>query len=146
MQLSPSRRGPWAVCVTALAGAGATLLLPAMSGTAAAGAALLVVGALALLAGHAWGLMVSIPAHLTLVGRIWPQLALAGTGSKVDMVHAAASAIVIVTAVPALALAAVVLPQIARHLLPAGTRRTRSLVVAGSAAALAAALILPAAL
>ena len=132
------------MCVTATAGAGAMMLLPAMSGTAAAGAALLAVGAIALLAGNAWGLMVSIPAHLTLVGRIWPQLAMAG--GKVGAVHAAASAIVIVTAVPAIVLAAVVLPQLARHLVPGGTPRVRSLLVAVAAAALAAALILPAAL
>jgi hypothetical protein len=145
MQLSQARRrrGPWAICVTAVAGAGATMLLPAMTGTAAAGAALLAVGAIALLAGHAWGLMVSIPAHLTLVGRIWPHLPLGD--AKIDAVHAAATAMVIVTALPALALAAVVLPQIARHLLPRGTARTRSLVVAGAAMALAAAMILPAA-
>jgi len=115
-----------------------------MSGTAAAGATLLAVGALALLAGHTWGLMVSIPAHLTLVGRIWPQLSLAAASASAW--RAAATALVIVTAIPALALAAVVLPQIARHLLPGGTPRARRLLVAGTATALAAALILPSAL
>jgi len=135
-----SRRGPWSLCLTALAAAGAALLLPEISGTAAAGAALLAVGALALLAGHTWGLMVSIPSHLTLVGRLWPQLSLAGGSS----LRAAAIALILVTAVPALALAAVVLPQIADRLLPRSTRRMRAAVVAGSALALAAALIVPA--
>lgn len=124
--------------MTVLAGAAAALLLPETTGTAAAGAALLAVGALALLAGHTWGLMVSIPSHLTLVGRLWPQLSLAG-----GTLRTTATATILVTAVPALALAAVVLPQIAHHLLPSGTARSRALVVGGAAIALAAAMILP---
>ncbi len=139
--LSATRKGPVTVCLTALAGAGAALLLPGTSGTTAAGAALLALGALALLAGHTWGLMVSIPAHLTLVGRLWPHLSLAA--APTESLRAAATALVLVTTVPALVLAAAVLPQIADHLLPGGTRRSRGLVVAGSAVALAAALILP---
>jgi hypothetical protein len=141
MQVSRSRRGPWSVCVTAVAGAGAAVLLPDTSGTTAAGAALLAVGALALLAGHTWGLMVTIPAHLTLVGRLWPNLSLATIDRS--SLRAAATALVLVTALPALALAASVLPQIAQHLLPDATRRARAVVVAGAALALAAALVLP---
>jgi len=129
------------VCLSALAGAGAALVLPGASGTTGAGAALLAVGALALLAGHAWGLMVSIPAHVTLVGRVWPQLAHVQTATTL---REAAVAVVLVTALPALALTAFVLPEIARHLLPEGSRRARSAFVAGSAVALAAAVILPA--
>jgi hypothetical protein len=136
-----SRRGPWSISLTLLAGAGAAMLLPETSGTAAAGAALLAVGALALLAGHTWGLMVSIPSHLTLVGRLWPHLSLAQDAD--GSVHAAATALILVTAIPALALAAVILPQIAEHLLPRATRRMRSALVAGSTLALAAALIVP---
>ncbi len=134
-----SRIGPSWVCLPALAGAAAALLLP--GGKTGAGAALLAVGALALLAGHTWGLMVSIPAHITLVGRVWPELAHVSTEPAP---HTVALAVVLVTALPALALIAVVLPQIAQQLLPDRTRRTRSLFVAGSALALAAALILPA--
>jgi hypothetical protein len=141
LTLRLARRGPWSIGLTLLAGAGATLLLPEISGTAAAGAALLAVGALALLAGHTWGLMVSIPSHLTLVGRLWPHLSLAQDADR--SLHATATALLLVTAVPALALAAVILPQIAAHLLPRGTPRQRALVVAGSALALAAALIVP---
>jgi hypothetical protein len=141
MRMSSSPRGPSWVCISALAGAAAALLLPGGSGTTGAGAALLAVGALALLAGHTWGLMVSIPAHITLVGRIWPQLAQVSAAATLRQ---AAVAVVLVTALPALALTAVVLPEMARHLLPERSQRVRGLFVAGSAVALAAALILPA--
>lgn len=140
-----SRRGPIWISLPALAGACAALLVPGQASTTAAGAALLAVGALALLAGHAWGLMVSIPSHVTLVGRVWPALT---TGSAQDLAGssatAAAVAIVIVTALPALALTTVVLPQIAEHVLGEERRQAQRVFVAGSALALAAALVLPA--
>jgi hypothetical protein len=137
-----SGEGPSWVCLSALIGAAAALALPGASGTTAAGAALLAVGALALLAGHTWGLMVSIPAHITLVGRVWPELTHA---AALATVREAAIAVVLVTALPALALTVVVLPEIARHLVPERSPRMRAVFVAGSALALAAALILPAA-
>jgi hypothetical protein len=89
--------------------------------------------------------MVSIPSHVTLVGRVWPALA-AGTppGQVGSSATAAAVAIVLVTALPALALTAAVLPEIARHVLGEGKTRAHGLFVAGSATALAAALIMPA--
>ncbi len=135
------RRGFWSLSVTLLAGAGAAMLLPEASGTSAAGAAVLAVGALALLAGHAWGLMVSIPSHLTLVGRLWPHLSLAHASG--GTLGAAATALLIVTAIPTLALAAVALPQIVRQLLPDAGRRVHAAIVGSTALALAAALIVP---
>lgn len=139
------RRGPLWISLPALAGACAALLVPGQASTTAAGAALLAVGAIALLAGHAWGLMVSIPSHVTLVGRVWPALT-AGTlsGPSGSSATAAAVAIVIVTALPALALTTVVLPQIATHVLGEQRKRAHGLFVAGSAVALVAALVLPA--
>ena len=135
--------GPSWISVPALAGACAALIIPGATSTTAAGAALLAVGALAILAGHTWGLMVSIPSHVTIVGQVWPGLALSHHASGTPL-GAAAIAIVLVTALPALALTAVVLPQIGVHLLGDRSPRTRSLFVAGSALALAAALIVPA--
>jgi hypothetical protein len=139
MQVSARTGGPGWVGYSALTGAAAALMLPGPAGTASA--ALLAVAALALLAGHTWGLMVSIPAHITLVGRVWPQLEPSAHASPE---RTAAVAVVLVTALPALALTAYVLPQIAAHLLPDRTRRVHSIFVAGSALALAAALMLPA--
>lgn len=143
MQVSSGRRAPSWVWLSGIVGAGAALSLPGTSGTSAAAASLLAVGALALLAGHAWGLLVAIPAHITLVGRLWPELVH-------TMDHGAwsatAIAVVVITALPALALATGVLPALASHLLPDRTGRTRAVFVAGTATALAAALVLPACL
>jgi hypothetical protein len=115
--------------------------MPGPAGTTAAAAALLAVGALAVLAGHTWGLLVSVPSHVTLVGRVWPTLGDATTASTPQV---GATAIVLVTALPAMALIAFVLPQMARHLFPDRAPRTRALIVAASAMMLAAALVVPA--
>src|SRR5688572_23630580 len=122
-----SRRGSTWICLPALAGAVAALLVPGATSTTAAGATLLAVGAIALLAGHAWGLLVSIPSHVTLVGRVWPSLTVSADGSPAT---AAAVAVVLITALPALALTAVVLPQIARHVVGDASPRVHSAVVA----------------
>ena len=136
------RPGPTWISLPALAGACAALLVPGATTSTAAGAALLAVGAIALLAGHAWGLLVSIPSHVTLVGRVWPSLTVSTDGSSAT---AAAVAVVLVTALPALALTAVVLPQIARHVVgDAASPRVHAAVVAISAVGLAASLIVPA--
>jgi len=113
----------------------------AANGSSAAGAVLLAVGALALLAGHMWGLLVLVPAHVALAGRLWPQVALAGAG---DAMPIAALAVVLVTMVPTVALSAVAMPGIVATLLPERSPRVRSLVVACGALCLAAALIVPA--
>jgi|SoiMethySBSTD1v2_1073268.scaffolds.fasta_scaffold204342_3 hypothetical protein len=137
-----SRLGPTWISLPALAGACAALLVPGATTSTAAGAALLAVGAIALLAGHAWGLLVSIPSHVTLVGRVWPSLTVSSDGSPAT---AAAVAVVLVTALPALALTAVVLPQISRHVVgDSASPRVHAAVVAVSALGLAAALIVPA--
>jgi hypothetical protein len=72
----------------ALLAAGAALV-PGVSSSIAPGAALLAVGALALLAGHAWASIVAAPAHVLLAGR-------AVAGAPLVTV-----AIVLLTAVPA---------------------------------------------
>jgi hypothetical protein len=141
MRLPRPRLGPTWLAFPALAGAVAALVIPGPSGTMSAGAALLAVGALAMLAGHTWGLLVSIPSHVTLVGRLWPDLA---HPAHVASFHLGAAAVVLVTAVPALALTSVVLPEIAHHLFHDRPRRTQALFVAASAVGLAASLIVPA--
>ncbi len=128
------------VAFPALGGALVALALPGASGTTAAGATVLAVGALALLAGHGWGLFVSVPSHVTLAGRLWPSLLLQHPGAH----HAIAAAVVLVTALPALALTVVILPQIANHLLADRGPRARTAFVACSAAGLIASLIVPA--
>ena len=145
MQDGDRRYGPLWVSLPALAGATAALMVPGVSSTATAGATLLAVGALALLAGHTWGLLVVVPSHLVLVGRLWPVLALYGPGQpEGGAMGTVAVAVVLVTALPALGLSAVLLPRIVGHLLVDRSPRMQSFVVAGAAALLAAAMVLPA--
>jgi hypothetical protein len=145
MQHGERRYGPLWVALPALGGAAAALIVPGVSSTATAGATLLAVGALALLAGHTWGLLVVVPSHLVLVGRLWPVLALYGPGQpEGGSIGTGAVAVVLVTALPALALSAVLLPRIVGHLMGNRSAREQGWVVAGAAALLAAAMVLPA--
>src|SRR4051812_39447629 len=73
------RLGPAWAAVPALLGAIAALALPGTTSPASAEAAMLAVGAIALLAGHTWGLLVALSSHVPLVGRVWPALAHAPT-------------------------------------------------------------------
>ena len=90
MPFFKTARGQRWMGLLALLGAGAALF-PGVSSNTASGAALLAVGALALLAGHAWADIVSAPAHIALAGRTLAE------GSAVTI------AIVVATALPALA-------------------------------------------
>ena len=132
--------------IPALGGAAAALVVPGASSTANAGATLLAVGALAMLAGHTWGLMVVVPSHLSLVGRLWPAFALGGPADAAAGGQLGSGAIVVVllTALPALTLAAILMPKMVNHLLVGKSPRTQGLVVAGVALLLAAWLVLPA--
>lgn len=142
--MSQGRRlGPLYVVLPALGGASAALLIPGVSGAATAGATLLAVGALAILAGHAWGLFVVLPSHLTLVGRLWPSLGHVHD-AHASSLGAGAVAVVLVTALPALALSAILLPRITRHVLGRHAPRRQAALVGATALLLAAALIVPA--
>ncbi|MBI4509682.1 MAG: hypothetical protein HY698_08585 [Deltaproteobacteria bacterium] len=138
--------GPSWVAIPALGGALCALVVPGASTTATAGATVLAVGALALLAGHTWGLLVVVPSHLTLVGRLWPMLALSSPSQSPPGgdLEAFAISMVLVTALPGLVLAATLLPRITALVLVDRSPRVQSLVVAATAMLLAAALILPA--
>ena len=139
--------GAWWMAVPALGGASAALIVPTLSSTTSAGATCLAVGALALLAGHAWGLFVVVPSHLTLFARLWP--ALTTTHGPEHLSHqggldAGAIAVVLVTALPALVLAGILLPQIIRHLFGHAPPRRQSFYVAAAAMLMLGALVLPA--
>src|SRR5688572_27989981 len=121
-------RGPVWIAMPALGGAAAALLVPGASSTVMAGATLLAVGALAVLAGHTWGLMVVLPAHITLVGRLWPSLALKGP-THTDPVDLGTGAItvVLVTALPALILSAMLLPRMVSNVMVNRSAREQSM-------------------
>ena len=137
------RFGPLYVVLPALGGASAALLVPGVSGAATAGATLLAVGALAILAGHAWGLFVVLPSHLTLVGRMWPSVNHLHD-QHVGSLGTGAIAVVLVTALPALALSAILMPRVTRHLMGRYAPRRQAAIVGMTALALAAAIIVPA--
>jgi hypothetical protein len=133
------RIGLW-VGLPALTGAVAALALPGTTSAATAEAAMLAVGALALLAGHTWGILVVVTSHVPLVGRVWPALA-----GAPDTASAGAVAIVLVTALPTILLAWQLLPRVIEQVLPGRSARARGLVTAAMAAGLFASLVLPAA-
>lgn len=122
------------------------MAVPGLSSTASAEATMLVVGALALLAGHTWGLVVVVASHVPLVGHTWPSLVAYGPGGTAPGGDAGAGAIavVIVTLLPTLALGALLLPRVVGHLLDGKSPRTKAFCVAGGSLLLAASLVLPA--
>ncbi len=136
------RLGPAWAAVPALMGATAALVLPGGTSAASAEAAMLAVGALALLAGHTWGLLVALSSHVPLVGHVWPSLAM-GPGSE-GSVELGAVAIVLVTAVPVMVLSALLFPRLVAHLVPGASPRKHALATAGIALVLGASLVLPA--
>lgn len=70
--LLSSHRLRWAVAAAGLISALAAICTPAGDPETAEIAAILVVGALAMLAGHKWGLLVVVAADVVLIGQIWP--------------------------------------------------------------------------
>jgi hypothetical protein len=140
MRLASTRTGPPWIALPGLLGAIAAFVIPGSSGTTAAGATLLAVGALAILAGHTWGLLVAVPAHVTLVGRLWPTLAMGTPDVAVD----GAITIVLVTSLPALILAALLLPRMGKVVLADSTPRMQSAFVTCCGALLAVSLVAPA--
>jgi hypothetical protein len=69
------RRVAWGVAGAGLAGACAAMAIPGYHADIAEVSAILAVGALALLAGHRWGLLIVAAADLLLLGYVWPVLA-----------------------------------------------------------------------
>jgi len=129
------------VSVSALIGACAALALPGPTGNAAAIASVLIIGALALLAGHTWGLLVVAAADVLLLGHVWPLIAFSGAGGAQG---ALAAATALVSALPGLALLGVALPALVDVVLDEPSERIRSAGVATFAVGAALALVLPA--
>ena len=126
--------------MSALLGAGAALALPGPAGPATAIASVLVIGALALLAGHTWGLLVVATANVLLVGHVWPVLAFSG-GSAFG--HAAA-ATALVSALPGLTRLGVAMPALVDVVLDRPSERVRAAGVTTCHVGAALALVLPA--
>jgi hypothetical protein len=134
------QHSPWWVSVSALVGAGAALALPGPTGPATAIASVLVLGALALLAGHTWGLLVVATANVLLVGHVWPVLAFSG-GSAFGT---AAAATALLSALPGLTFLGVAMPALVDVVLDSPSERVRSAGVAMCHVGAVLALVLPA--
>lgn len=142
MGLRSGRRAPWWVTISALIGAAAALALPGPAGPATGVAAVLAVGALALLAGHAWGVLVTGTAQVVLVGNVWPLLALQ---PPPDAFGTAAIVTALVSALPGLAMIGWTLPAVVDVVLGEERgERARGYGVACGAVVMALVLVLPA--
>lgn len=132
--------------VPALLGACAALALPNAGEKVTAQAAMLAVGALAILAGHTWGLLLALASHVPLLGRVWPVLVAgqAQTPGQDGALAAGAVAVVVVTALPVVALAAALFPRLMAMVVPEASPRTHALATLGFAVGLGASLVLPA--
>jgi hypothetical protein len=95
------QRSFWVVGLPALAGAAAAFVVPGSTSGLATGASVLALGALALLAGHAWALYIVVPSQMSLVGRLSPEL----LDPFANVLPATMGAVVLLTAVPAFWLA-----------------------------------------
>ena len=71
-ELLSSDRLRWAVAIAGLASALASICTPNGAPETAEIAAVLVVGVLALMAGHRWAMLIIVAADVVLIGQIWP--------------------------------------------------------------------------
>jgi hypothetical protein len=94
----------------ALLSAAAAMAMPGPAGALTGFSSVLVVGALALLAGHAWGILVIACSELLIVGKAWPIAASALGGHHSALADHWAAPITLLTALPGLALFVATLP------------------------------------
>jgi hypothetical protein len=126
------------VALAGLVAALAAIALPTGSGPSPEVSAVLAVGALALLAGHAWGLLIVAAADLILVGALWPLLAFGDPSRSVTV----AAAIALAGALPGLVVFTRTLPGTVELVL--GDRpRFRAHAVAATGILAAVSLVLP---
>jgi hypothetical protein len=126
------------VAVAGLIGALGAIALPTGSGPSPEAAAALAVGSLALLAGHAWGLLIVALADLLIVGAVWPLLVFGGRPSSIVV----AAAIALAGALPGLVLLGRTLPGTVELVLGENVR-WRSAGVAVSGVLCLVSLVLP---
>ena len=104
----PWQRWYYAVAGAALLSALAALMLPGPSGDITEIAAVLLVGAVALLAGHRWGALIVAIADVLMLGKLWPVLAFGGTEASAAHITAATA---LVGALPGLVLLGWTIPK-----------------------------------
>lgn len=127
------------VALAGLVGALAAIALPTGSGPPPEVAAVLAVGCLALLAGHAWGLLIVAVADLLLVAALWPLLVFHGHTTAVTV----AAVVALLGALPGVALLRRTLPGTVELVLGTRAARFRSTAVALTSVLAAVWMILP---
>ncbi len=90
--------------------AGSAMALPGPTADITGFSSVLLVGAIALSAGHAWGILVIASAELLIIGKAWPIVSDFITTGEMGSVGGAAAIVTTVTALPGLALFVVTLP------------------------------------
>lgn len=96
--------------ILALLSASATMAIPGPGSDLTGFSSVLIVGALALLAGHAWGILVIAAAEVLIVGEVYPIVIKMISIHPVDSFGVATSLVAIATALPGLVLFAATLP------------------------------------
>ena len=94
----------------ALVSAASTMVLPGPAGQLTGFSSVLLVGGLALLAGHAWGILIIASAEVLILGKSWPivsDIITSGTGLELGGM---AAILATLTALPGLVLFATTLP------------------------------------
>jgi hypothetical protein len=104
--MSAGGRGPVWLILASLVAAAAVLASPLMATDMAGIAAILLIGAISLLAGHVWGVVVVGSASLLLAGRLVPLLGGSSQGLQ--------AIVAIVACVPAIIVCLATLPHLAR--------------------------------
>lgn len=95
----------------ALTSAASAMILPGPAGQLTGFSSVLLVGALALLAGHAWGVLVIACAEVLILGKSWPIVSDLITSSQpISELGAIAAVVTTMSALPGLVLFAATLP------------------------------------
>lgn len=136
MPHEPDHRPAW-ITAPALCGAVAALAIPGLRSTPTAGATLLLVGALALLAGHRWGVWLVLPAHLTVLVNLVPTISLQLS------TRTTAILVVMLTATPALLLSWIAVGGLLAREFARPRQRTRAFMVTFALGLLATSILLP---
>ncbi len=129
------------VAGTGLLGAIAVMLLPGELGQSPEIAAVLAVGALALMAGHKWALLIVALADAMLVGRVWPVIAFPDNQSSLAVVIAM---VALLAAVPGMVQLGRTLPRTVDVIIGTKSPRIHSAGVLCGSVLLAAWVVAPA--
>jgi hypothetical protein len=132
-------RSPVWSALLALVAACFILVVPGKTSAENAEAALLAVGAISLLAGHRWGLLVMLAAHTALAARLVPVM----FDPQLPGETGAAIGLVLASLVPTVAWSAALLPRLVHDLWPEGSARARTAGMVLTVALITASAIAP---